>query len=222
MMRSLLALFILLCTVEPSLAQKSKLVSAGISANAYRGDLTKKLEKWSSVFHLGIKFNTESRLNGNVNLAFGFVTGENPNYQFDNGQVPLPTPNRFFRSPVFILNYELNYNLYTWKNITFYISQGVGLLRFNPQDEFFDDFQDQPATRAASETFSNITLMLPTQFGALYLFPNDFGVSFQAGFINSLTDYLDNISDWGIKSGTDNVFATRFSFHVPLGNASSQ
>ncbi len=216
-MRSFLT--ILFIAISPILAggQNLKLVSVGISANAYRGDLSRSLDKWSNVFHLGFKLNANKKLNGNFNLGVGFITGDNLNYEFDNGEVPAPNPNRFFRTPLFMLNYELNYNLLEWKKIKFYISQGIGLLRINPQDQFFNDLQDQPETRAQNETFSNITLLLPTQVGLIYLFKNNFGLSFQVGMINSLTDYLDNIADWGTKKGNDNIFATRFSFHIPIG-----
>jgi len=215
-MRIITPVLLIILTVQLSMGQKSTLISVGVSANAYRGDLTSSLEKWSNAFHIGFKLNSGNKLNGNFNLGFGFITGENLNYQFDNGETPAPRPNRFFRTSILVINYELNYNFFKWKNFTFYASQGVGLMRFIPQDQFFEDFQGQSETRAANETFSNITLMLPTQFGFLYLFENNFGLSCQLGLMNSLTDYLDNISEWGTKNGIDNVFSTRFSFHIPL------
>ena len=209
-----------LISTEAIYGQQLKLVSAGVSANAYRGDLNSRLEKWSNIFHLGFRFNPSKKLNGSANLGIGFITGENFNYIFESTNIPTPNPNRFFRTNVTTVNYELNYNFLEWKNFTFFISQGIGLLRFNPKDEFFDDFQDQPDTRAPNETFANITLMLPTQLGFLYLFPNDFGLNFQVGLMNSFTDYLDNISDWGNKDGGDNIVSMRFSFLVPIYGSS--
>jgi len=216
-MRKIVSTLLIVLAAHYSMGQKSKLISVGVSANAYRGDLTSSFEKWSNVFHLGLKFNASKKINGNFNLGVGFITGENLNYEFGSDEIPAPNPNRFFRTPIFILNYALNYNFFQWKKFTFYASQGVGLMRFNPQNEFFEDFQDHPETRAVNETFSNITLILPTQVGFLYLFENNFGLSFQVGLMNSLTDYLDNISDWGTKKGIDNILSTRFSFHIPLG-----
>ena len=90
------------------------------------------------------------------------------------------------------------------------------LLRFDPQDEFNDSLVDQPFTRAANETYGNITLMLPTQIGVLYTLPNDYSIGLQVGYTNTLTDYLDNISDWSNSGGQDNIFSYRFVVHIPV------
>ena len=92
-MRTLAPVLLIILTVQLSLGQKSRLISVGVSANAYRGDLTSSLEKWSNAFHIGFKLNSGNKLNGNFNLGFGFITGENLNYQFDNGETPAPRPN---------------------------------------------------------------------------------------------------------------------------------
>ena len=215
-----ITLFILILVVgnySMSGQQKLGLVTLGVSANAYRGDLNSSLEKWTAIYHFGYKFNAAKKLNGNVNLSIGLINGENFGYTFDDQTSSRSNPNRFFRTPVFMFNYDLQYNLVSWKNLNIFISQGIGLLRYNPQDEFSEDYQNQPNTRSPGETYSNVALILPSQLGLLYLLPNDFGFSFQFGVMNTLTDYLDNISDWGIAEGGDNIFSSRFSFHIPIG-----
>ena len=172
-MRTIAPVLLIILTIQLSLGQKSRLISVGVSANAYRGDLTSNLEKWSNAFHIGFKLNSGNKLNGNFNLGFGFITGENLNYQFDNGETPAPRPNWFFRTPIFMINYELNYNFFKWKNFTFYASQGVGLMRFIPQDQFFEDFQTSPRQGPPMKRFpilhwsyrhNSVSLLIREQF----------------------------------------------------------
>jgi hypothetical protein len=64
--------------------------------------------------------------------------------------------------------------------------------------------------------------MLPTQVGAIYLLPNQWGIGIQAGLLNPLTDYLDNIKELGNRSGNDNVMQTRLLLYVPLNTTAAQ
>ncbi|MEQ6118986.1 hypothetical protein [Reichenbachiella sp. MALMAid0571] len=195
---------------------KKKEVFFGIEPSAYKGDLSDSFEKWSMVFHVGIKFNRFKKMNGNFVLTIGSVTGQNINYSYGDGSLPTPSPNRFFTTKVVGLNYELHYNFINCEKIKVYASQGIGVLRFNPQDEFNNSLVDQLFTRSSSETYGTITLMLPTQIGVLYTLPNQYSVGMQAGFVNTLTDYLDNISAWGSKKGNDNILSVKFEIHIPV------
>ena len=196
--------------------QKKKEIFFGIGPSAYKGDLNDSFEKWSMVFHAGIKFNRFKKVNGNFALTIGSITGQNINYSYEDGSVPTPSPNRFFTSKLVGLNYEFHYNFINSEKVKVYASQGIGVLRFNPQDEFNDSLVDQLFSRATNETYGTITLMLPTQIGVLYILPNDYSVGVQAGYVNTLTDYLDNISAWGNKKGNDNIFSVKFEIHIPV------
>lgn len=187
----------------------------GTSVNAYNGDLEGK-KKYTSSFHLGLQLNKKRKLNGNFNIGAGILNGEDRNFTFDSNQTPLPSPNRFFKTSFFYVNYDLHYNIIKKQNFIAYISQGIGLIRFSPKDDEGNDLADQPETRAEEETYRQESLMLPTSIGMIYLLPNQYGVSLQAGFYNTLTDYLDNISTLGDSGNNDNVLAIRFAFFVPL------
>lgn len=202
------------------LAQESdvqrKEVFFGVGPAAYKGDLSDNFSKWSMVIHAGIKLNRFKKVHGNFALTIGSVTGQNINYSFDDGSQTTPEPNRFFTTSVVGFNYELHYNILNKERVKVYASQGIGLMRFQPQDEFNASLIDQLSTRALNETYGNITLTLPTQVGMLYVLPNDFSVGIQLGYHNTLTDYLDNISDWGTKAGHDNMFSFRFQVYIPV------
>ncbi len=219
---------LVLCSLLSGLAfaqAPSKFIYGGFAANAYKGDLS-GYDKWSSSFHIGLKFNRKERINGNVNIAFGNVTGQNPNYQFVTEQ-GFASPNRFFKTRFFSLNYDLQINIIKKNNIIVYASPGIGVIVFNPEDQFFNKLIDQPSTREEGEDYTSSAIMLPLQVGIIYFLPNDFGIGFNLGLLNSQTDYLDNISLWGNKSGNDNIMWAKFSIYIPfnigninVGNAS--
>ena len=196
--------------------EKKKEIFFGIGPSAYKGDLSDGFDKWSMIFHVGIKFNRFKKVNGNFALTIGSITGQNINYSYEDGSLPAPSPNRFFTTKLVGLNYELHYNFINSEKVKVYASQGIGVLRFNPQDEYNDSLVDQLFSRAANETYGTITLLLPTQVGVLYILPNDYSVGVQAGYVNTLTDYLDNISAWGNKKGNDNIFSVKFEIHIPV------
>ena len=215
--KALLAIVVCLVSNLTLLAQEKKSeIYFGVAPTAYKGDLHESYQNWSMVFFAGLKFNRNHKLNGNFTLSIGSVSGQNPNYSFDDGSLPSPAPNHFFTSKVVGLNYELHYNFIHKEKIKVFVSQGVGVLRFNPKDEFDEPLIDQLSTRSTNETYGNISMMLPTQLGVLYTLPNDYSIGLQVGFQNTTSDYLDNISNWGLKKGSDNIFTYRFEIHIPL------
>jgi hypothetical protein len=190
------------------------MLQLGVSANAYRGDLSNQFKKWTGSFHAGLLLNRKKRLNGSFQLAVGTVSGQSkdPDYPGD----PDKTTNTYFKTRIIAVNYELHYNIIKSEQVTWYIGQGFGLLHFNPRDEFGDDLREQNNTRADGESYGSIGVYLPTKTGAIYFLPNGYGLGFEAGIYNTLTDYIDNISQWGTKSGNDNILYFKFFLNVPV------
>lgn len=213
-MRYFLMVVFLVCSCYAQ-AQETKIwAHTGISMNAYKGDLS-GYEQYTSSFHIGAQLNRKHRINGNLNIGFGNINGENRNFTFESEQQPLPSPNKFFKTQFFYLNYDLHYNIIKKKNIILYFSQGIGLIRFSPEDDEGNSLAENQNTREEDETYRKESFMLPTSLGAIYILPNQFGLSLQAGFYNTLTDYLDNISNLG-DSKNDNILAFRMAFFVPI------
>ncbi|MDJ1467398.1 hypothetical protein [Xanthocytophaga flava] len=194
----------------------TRLLEIGIGPTAYKGDLASSYRKWASAFYIGVKFNRKHRVNGHLNLAIGSITGQNPSYVFTGESETTPTPNLYFKTTFFSLNYDLQINLIKTPRWIVYVSQGIGFMRYNPKDEYGNNFQDQLNTRAANETYGSISAILPTQAGVIYLLPNGYGAGIQGGWLNTQTDYLDNISQWGNRSKKDNALWLKFQFIVPL------
>ncbi len=186
-------------------------IHAGASMQSYMGDLG-TFKQWSSGLHLGIHLRNGKKINGGVNFAYGAIVGDQLDYQ---SEVPGATPNTHFNTTLFTAQFNLRYNFLKWKNLQLYISQGIGIIRFEPKNQFGEKLLDQFDTRAANETYSNIAAMLPTQLGAYWRLPNELTLGLQAGLSNTLTDYLDNISQWG-SSNNDNIFQVKFMVQVPI------
>ncbi len=192
-----------------------RLLELSVSANSYKGDLS-TYESLSSFFHAAIRFNQERRVNHRLGIASGFITGSNRFYRFRDTEGNLTSPNLFFKTRMFSLTYELEYNLIYRRNFRLYLSQGIGLCRFSVEDEEGADLLNLSETRPFGESYGNFTLQLPTGLGAMYLFRNGFGLGAYVGFMNTQTDFLDNISTWSSSTGNDNLLRMRFSFLIPL------
>jgi hypothetical protein len=216
-MRHFLLLLLLLLFTGSALQAQSlppRYVWAGLSANSYRGDLEDGIPHYTPGVHIGLKLNRAKRLNGNFALGIGTLNGQDPNF---NPVVEPPTkPNKYFSTPFFTLDYSLQYHLIKKERYLLYISQGVGLFRYNPKDEQDQALIDQGSTRPASDTYGNISLQLPTAIGGAYFLPNQWGIGLQASYLNPLTDFIDNISSLGSKSGNDHVLQFRVMLLVPL------
>ncbi len=173
-----------------------------------------KYSKYGAAFHLGLRFNKAKKVNGEFELMSGFITGQNKNYSYQEDASA--TPNTFIFTNYFNLNYHLNYSFYNKNGLRIFISQGIGLLRFTAYDENYNKLNDQLNTRELGEEYSNITVAFPLQFGAMYSLPQGYGIMIRTGWMNSSTDYLDNISNWGNRKRKDNIMTFRFSFIAPL------
>jgi len=201
--------------VNLSMPKVSQFLEIGISSNAYRGDLA-GYEKFTQVFHLALKLNKKRLLNSRFGLSTGFITGENRLYAFTDESGGRTSPNTFFRTSIFSLDYELQVNVYRTRNFALYLSQGLGFIRFNVKNDLRENLIDFQETRAANETYNNFAFMLPTGLGATYFLKNGFGLGAQASILNTQSDYLDNISEWGIRSGNDNVLRFKFYLYIPF------
>lgn len=202
------------CFTSLQAQQPATAVFGGFSINQYRGDLQGPYAKYTGAVSLGIQLNRHKRLNGSFELSYGQITGQDSHYAFAGDEEA--SPNRFFSSTLFSAHYNLHLNIIKKENFTLYLSQGLGLLRYMPVDDRSRKLQDRYETRATNESYGNSSIMLPTNAGMIYLLPNQWGLGLQAGFLNPITDYLDNISQWGNRPGNDNVIRLRFAVYVPI------
>lgn len=218
MRKPFLFVLALLCrfSVTCVLAQDAKrFLTLGVSATAYSGTLSQAYQTFSPSIHLGLRLNRKKRLNGAFTATLGSVSGHSLNYTF-NKKYPDASPVSSFKTNFFIANYELSYNLIRKKNFTWYLSQGFGLMRFEPYSSDGKSLYAQTTSRAPGETYNKITTVLPFGTGFYGLLPNGFGLGFQAGWWNTSTDYIDNLSKLGNGDGGDNMLFYKVCLLVPL------
>lgn len=193
--------------------QPDQLLSIGIGSNSYRGDLSSGFQQWDPSFYAALRLNQKQRLNGSFQLNIGTVSGQNPEASFVANDAE---PNRHFNTGFISAQFSLNFNFIKKEHFTLSIGQGLGLLRYNPRDEFGNALQENSNSRASNETYGNIAILLPIELELIYLLKNGYGLSLRSGVMNPITDYLDNISELGTGGNFDNVFTTRFSIQIPL------
>jgi hypothetical protein len=107
-------------------------------------------------------------------------------------------------------------HLLKYKGFMVYVSQGIGLIRYEPKDAQNNKLLNNFSSRASNEAYSNVSAMLPTQAGVNYVLSNGYGIGFQTGWLNLQNDYIDNISQWGTRQKKDNALWYRFTLMVPL------
>ena len=200
--------------------QPTAFLYGGFGMNKVRSDLQSDYSAYTGSFMLGVQLNRSKRLNGSFAISYGQISDENSQYTY-SGDVQAK-PNRFFSSSLFTIQYDLHVNILKKENYILYLSQGIGLARYKPEDELGNSLQDRYTSRAANETYGNSSIMLPSKLGFTYLLPNAWGLGLEAGYLNPMTDYLDNISQWGNKKGNDNVLLFSFKVYAPLSFAADE
>src|SRR6478609_804669 len=180
-------------------------IDIGVAPTSYvKGDLNPQVKLSTSTFHIGYSFMRAKRVNGHLHFFAGSVSGQNPDVQYSD-KAGTSNSNVYFHTSLIGLNYDLRIHIIKRKQYGVYFSQGIGLLRFSPRDTEKNSLQDQLNTRALGESYNNISLQLPTGFGAYYTLPQGFGLGFQATRLNQTTDYIDNISTLSTFSKADRV-----------------
>lgn len=192
---------------------------------AYRGDLSKKMEKRSPVVSATLKLNRYHKWDFGITGFYGQLVGDNPDFQkFDSPSLTGEPNNHFFTSIAggYASAY---YNFILRKDLKVYFSPGIGLLYFDPQDAEGRSLLAQPETRDREEpSYNGRAIILPMGLGVSYLFKNGFGVGARIQILYPRTDYLDNISRlagsentlFGTRPTGDNIYQMAFSFSVPL------
>jgi hypothetical protein len=194
-------------------AQNPDFLQIGVSSNAYNGDLGGAYAKWTMGVHAGLLLNQKKRLNGSFQLAFGRIVGQDLNF---TAPEPGKTASPYFRTGFVTANYEVHYNFIRTARWKCYVAQGFGIIQYTPRDEEGNKLRDQGATRPDGETYGSVSVILPTKIGFIYFLPNGYGLGLESGFLNSMTDYLDNVGQWGGDAGRDNILFFKFNLNLPV------
>ncbi|HAA11485.1 MAG TPA: hypothetical protein DCE41_07210 [Cytophagales bacterium] len=202
-----------------SIPPRSSAVGGGIGATSYRGDVNPSYQNFSLEGNIYFILNTQSRLSAGFVAYAGNFTGQNPNLTPQvqaNGDIIQPT--RFFRTSYQGLALLPRLKVVELSSFSLFVAQGVGILRFQPQNESGENLIDIPATRPTNETFGNSTVHFPTQVHLQWQWNPALAWQVQVGLMNTLTDYLDNTGELGERMGNDNLLSLRLILMVTLPN----
>lgn len=205
----------------PYLREPSRSIYLGGSALAYRGSLSSRYQIFNAGVHVGLQWRQKKRLSGSLDLMVGKVqSGGYLGGTLDPAITRNRQPNTYFSTTLIGLSYQQQLNLLNTSNLRWYLTGGVGLLRYTPEDDQGRQLADLQITRLGDESYSPVTIMLPVGMGLLYKLKNSMTVSIQAGWLNTRTHYLDNIGKlspaFGREDGTDNVAYYRFAVGYPF------
>lgn len=190
----------------------TRFIELGIAPTSYKGDLN-SYNHWNIGWHIGLLLARKKRLNGEFSFFGGEISGQNSQFQSEDAT---KTPNTFFKTTFISGSYNLHLNLIAKPRFKLYVSQGIGLMNFTPQNALYNNLIDEVDTRPHNEDYSTTSLMLPTQIGTHYSLKNNFSFGIKVTWLNTRTDYLDNISEWGNVDNNDNIMAYKIYVLIPL------
>ena len=201
---------------------RKKFLVVGANALAYKGSLQESYSRWTPGLQVGIRFQKRKIVNGMISATFGKLIGEDRAYQKPSRFEDQIQPVSKFQTSFFSLQYEAQVLLLKYYGFRIFASQGIGLFRFTPEDWDGNSLFEKDRTRNKGESYSKNSLQFPTQIGVQYWFPNQMGFGFQVGWLNTVTNYIDNMSDLSTNDVKDNVAAFRFQFFYHLDQNTKQ
>ena len=216
-----LALICSLCMTTQVMAQRAdsvskRFVSIGGIATSYKGSLSNHYQVWRPGVSVAMVFNKRRLINGSFHFTIGSVEGSDPAYSNLATVRNENAPNDYFKTSFGSLHYQARLNFWRINGFTFYASQGLGFMRFNPTDREGNSLPDQLLTRNRGESYGQTAFMLPTGIGCWYHLPNGWAVNFQTGWLNTQTDYLDNVGQMAQGRARDNVAYTQLAVWLPF------
>lgn len=188
---------------QPEELANNKFIGLGIGMALPKTDLAPQYKKPGTNFSVVFQFNKNKRVNVSFWLNIGEVQSEDRAVVFlDQSEFQI---NSFASTRYQSVHLEPSLHIFKRENWGVFISQGFGFFRFEVYDQDNNSLADMPNSRAPGESAPNLTVILPTNIGAYYFLENDFGFHFKIGIMNTLTDYLDNISTFGNPDNNDNI-----------------
>ena len=214
-MKLSLTLLIIFLSVLLNAQELDRLVSFGPATTSYSGDLNNSYSKLSGGFNIQIVTNRDKLIQTSLELNIGNIVGQNSSFQSNKN--PQREPNTFFETGFGSFSFNLRAYLYRKYNFKFYLSQGIGGMRFVPKNDLEEKLIDKPITRNSDkETYSNLVIIFPRALGISYLFKNDYGISLDISQLTPMTDYIDNISQLGNPNDYDQILMYRLGVMIPI------
>jgi hypothetical protein len=199
MFRARFNIFLLLLFVTGwGFSQSKKIFGLSYYSASSISDLS-EYKNWNSGLAVGLTFDKDKRLTSELETRIGTLVLQNTS--------TLSPVVAYVKTNYFSFNYNLKIKvLELGDKFSFSLVPGFGIMRYNPKDEQKNALSGQKNTRAKDEQYGNVTLILPVRFQFEYLSKHRLSYRLSTGFLNTRTDYLDNLSKLSNSKNKDNVF----------------
>lgn len=182
--------------------QKEKTIYGGLSTTSYKGDFSSYLT-WNNAVDIGLVLNQNKKVRGEFQLRTGSITAQSLSFSS-----PIKS---YVKTSFFVLNYGLNIKFIDIKDkFSCSFVPGFGVFRFNPKDIDNNNLNDQGNTRSKNESYNSMTIATPLKLNIGYKTDYKVRYNLSLGYINPMTDYLDNISMLADSKNKDNIFFLGF------------
>jgi hypothetical protein len=212
----LLAGFRLHAGISADSSLRSRFVSGGFAAVAYKGSLQSGYQRWTPAYQAGLLLEKKKFISSYIGIGFGTYIGEDRSYRLPAKADPALQPSKTIEAGFFTLHYEARFLLFRYRNLRIQACQGIGLFRFSVRDREGNLLSDKPRTRASGESYSQNSFFFPGSLMLQYRFPNEMGIGFQMGWFNTTSPYLDNMDQLAQNKTRDNLASFRFHILLPL------
>ena len=193
--------------------QKPLRLGLGMFGTAYRGDLTidgEALHRFYPGFNVSLQFASEKLITPQLNFGFGRFVAQNRNLEPVGGI----SPNTFTDTRIFFVDFRLKARFLRTGYLHPYLATGIGLLGYTPKDAEGKTLLENFTSRQEGETYGTVTASFPLSLGIeLDLHPLlTWGLEYS--FRPTSSDYLDNISALGQRSGNDQLHLFTMSLYA--------
>lgn len=202
-------------------------LTASVVQNTYVGDFNPVSGSFysPSAFEgqIGYNFGIEKNLDDYVTwiLEFGFGDYESfysirsaidPDVIVDNPDIVTYVAGKY-RSATFGINWTF------WETGLFdlFLGMGIGAFDFEIRDLDGRNLKNADVTRALNETVPRLTPIMPFSLGFILFSSSSFNIVYEASWIFSNTDYLDNIGVFG-NPDSDSLFRNQIRVRYKLFN----
>jgi hypothetical protein len=128
-------------------------------------------------------------------MMFSRVAGSDENFDFNKPR------NLSFRSKINEYSAVLEFNFFKYgkgvldKKFTSYVFLGIGVLNFNPQAYYNNDWRDLRPLQTEGKDYKTSTAVIPFGLGIKWKLSKHFALESSFGFRKTYTDRLDDVSE---------------------------
>ena len=214
MSRFVVAILALFCCFSWSQAQRKPLkMGIGLLGAAYMGDMNQngsELYKFYPGINTSFEFASHRRVVPQLAAGYGRFVAQNR----DLGVVDGVRLNSFVSTTFFFADLRIKYRFRKDRKVIPYLSAGVGLLNYTPEDIDGNGLSENISTRSEGEVYNSITASLPLTVGCEFKFSPLLSVSAEVTHRRSGSDYLDNIGVLGTRKGKDHLNTAALTLHL--------